>query len=332
MIARALVAGMLAAGIASAAPPEVPLVLVDAPPTFDAARLATSLETYVTNATVVTSAHGAGPDAALCADALAAARAGGVPVALWARWQGGTMIVALVRVEQGCAAAESSTVDVPPDQPEFVYRVAALKIASLLRVLPEPAPDPVPVDPVVAPPPPTVVARPHVPAASARTVELGATGVASTEVAARTYAAVVSAWLGSRPAVGIAVLASAAHEATAAGGSGSARVAGALVGVRAPVWSRGRFVLVAELDAGVLAVWSSAARITGADAMSESALTPFVAVAPHVRVRLTDALHLTLGPTLDLSPRTVDLAVGEVPLYHAGVVRFRWDARAQIWF
>jgi hypothetical protein len=340
----------------------IPMMLVDAPNGFDTARFVTSLETYVTNAAVVVVPRAGGGDDVVCVDAVAAGRLAQVPVALWARWasasnesgvsntSGLSMTLSMVVVEKGCGAIESSAVDVTPDQPDFVYRVAALKVASLLRVLPETAP----VEPTKGA---TDDSTPTVPrsglawnSGGARvaapyygTIELGVTGVASAESAARTYALVASVWLkthfyatresprGTRFMVGLSLLASAAHEVESAGGSGSARLFGALVGGRMFFARSGRVALLADANMGVATVWSSADRSNGADAMSERVWTPIASLAPHVRFKVTLPFHITAGPTIDVS-RSIDLTLGDTPLYHASWLRFRWDIRAQLWF
>jgi len=325
---------------ADAAPARVPMVLVDPPPAFDTARFVTSLETYVTNAVIEASSRVPATDDIVCAEVIAEARAAAVSVALWARWVDRTMTVSMVTVDKGCAAAESSTVDVPPEQPEFVYRVSALKIASLLRVLPETrvVVEDNPSGPEVGqarnPLPWSLGSRIRPTYDGA--VELGATGVASSESAARTFALVASAWVNTRShstrfSVGATLLASAAHEADAAGGSGRTRVFGASLGGRAILIRGERAALVGQLDLGVLSIWSSADRTTGASAMSETVWAPVVSLAPHVRIAVAGPLHVTLGPTLDLS-RPVLLTLGQTPLYQASWLRFRWDIRAQLWF
>jgi hypothetical protein len=346
-LSLAIVVGVASISPAHAAPVRVPMQLVAPPPTFDASRFGTSLETYVTNAVVVVSPRAAAADDVVCADAIAQAHAASAPVALWARWvapsdaspappMAPTMTVSMVTVEKGCAEIDSSTVDVPPDQPDFVYRVAALKIASLLRVLPESSVgQPTGIDPRLVPGDknvPAVVTPAPVPARPRHTIEVGATGVASTTPAGRTLATSIGVWRGERFAFGGALFASMAHEATAAGGAGTARVFGVHGGVRLRAWARGRLAIIHEMDVGLASVWASADRSTGVEAMSETVWTPFVAIAPHLRIALAGPLHVTVGPTLDLAWRRVDLRVAEVPLYHAGVVRFRWDARVQLWF
>ncbi len=338
MIARAWVLVMLLAGIASAEPARVPMVLVDAPKGFDTARLSTSLETYVTNAVIVVAPRAAAADDVVCADALAMARLASTPIALWARWTSPLSIaLSMASVDKGCAAIETSTVDVPPEQPDFVYRVAALKIASLVRVLPEASAPAVELVPPTATTPeawsekPTIVRVPYWAA-----IDLGVTGVASTASSARTYALAGSFWLqepGGWPrfSIGATLVASAAHEAEAAGGSGSARLFAALVGARARIAQSGRVAIIAELDAGIATVWSSAERSNGTPAMSERVWTPIATFAPHVRLGLTRRFHLALGPTLDVS-RAISLTLGDTLLYRASSVRFRWDIRAERWF
>jgi len=305
--------------------PPVPIALVDAPPAFDDARFVTAVETYVVDAHLAVVHLTAMTDDAVCAAILDGTPS---PVVLWARWTDGTLSLSMVTVDQGCGAATVSTVDVPPDQPTFVYRVAALKIASLLRALPAQVPVPEPVVPIEVKPPAEPVQR----SAPEHAVELGATGVASGEPAARTYALVASGWLGTRSSLGATVLASAAHEATAAGGSGRARVFGLLAGARRSFAHGGRVTLVGELDLGVLSVWSSADRTTGAAAMSEHTATPVAALAPHLRIQVAGPLHVIAGPTLEIASRPILLTLGDTPLYHASFVRFRWDVRAQLWF
>ncbi|MGE0397650.1 MAG: hypothetical protein AB7T06_13095 [Kofleriaceae bacterium] len=364
VIARSVVLAVLLSGVAYAWPPSaprlVPMLLVDPPATFDRARFATSLETYVTNASVVPSPRGAASDEDICNAAFSAARDVQSPVAMWARWSETGMTVSMVSIDKSderrtrsstegrakvddkdCGVVESTTIDVPADQPDFVYRVAALKVASLLRSLPDETAE------VPAAPPREKLAwqeRPlHVRRPSYGAVDIGVTGVASTEAAARTYGLVASAWVKTRfhptwrgePetrfSVGVTLLASASHEADASGGTGSARLFGALLGGRARIARAGRLELVAEIDAGVASVWSSADRSNGAEAMSERVWTPIASLAPRLRVAVVRPFHVILGPSVDIS-RSISLALGQTPLYRASWLRFRWDIRAELWF
>jgi hypothetical protein len=314
---------------ASADPlPAVPMALVDAPPAFDGARFTTALETYVVNAQVSVRLVPVMTDDAVCASLLVAP----TQTAVWARWTATTIQLSVATAEKGCGAVETSTVDIPKDQPAFVYRVAALKVASLLRTLPAPpappppAPTPLPALPGVVPPPRHVDTRTPV------AVELGATGVASGSKARRTSSLVLGAWFGKTVSLGGSLLASAAQDADAPGGSGTARMFGALVGGRMTFPLGGRLAIISEVDVGVLSVGSSADRVTGAAAMSDREWTPILSFDPHLAVRVAGPLYVLVGPTLDLATHSVDISLGDTPLYHASLVRFRWDVRAQIWF
>ena len=81
----------------------------------------------------------------------------------------------------------------------------------------------------------------------------------------------------------------------------------------------------------MVGVHASADRLTG-DTMSETTWTPVAALATRLRIAVAGPVSVTLGPTVDVSTRSVRLTLGETPLYQASLVRFRWDVRAQIWF
>ncbi len=322
---------LLSAAIAAADPlPRVPVLVVDPPAGFDVAKLETALETYVTNAQLVVLPHAAAPDPAMCADAVAQAHALASPTGLWVRWTEGHLVIAMVG-EAGCGASESSTVDVPADQPAFVYRVAALKLGSMLRGLAI-APPPSDPPPVIAP---ALLARPIPPAPVAplaRSIELGASGVASAQADERIYAASAGAWIGRAWSVGAMVSLGAAREAESVAGAGTARMFGALVAARRTLAGNPRWGLDLEAGAGIAAVWSSADRSDGQAAMSDHAVTPVLALAPRLRLAVAGPLGVSLGPTLEVAARSVRFSLGDTPLYHASLVRLRWDLRAQIWF
>lgn len=316
----------MATSAAAEGAPRAPVLLVEPPATFDTARFATALETYVTNVRLEIAPHAAATDDVVCADAWAAAQSMAGPIGLWVRWTGDTIVVSMV-TDAGCAAAQSTTVDAAPGDAAFVYRVAALKLASMVR---EVAP--------VAPPevraPPVVIAPVIVPAADpglARTIDVGATGVASGAEESRLYGLVASAWIGARWSAGVTLILGAANEATGLAGDGRARMFGALGGARLVLVERGRFALDAEVSVGGFGVHASADRMTGGTT-SETAWTPVASLAPRLRVAVAGPVSVTLGPTLDVSTRSVHLTLGETPLYQASLVRFRWDVRAQIWF
>jgi len=325
---RAALIVLMTTLVAAADPlPQVPVLIIDAPPTFDLGRFATALETYVPNVQIATVPHAAAPDEVVCADALAQARAIASPIGLWVRWVDGAMVIAMVP-EAGCGAVESSTVEVPADQPTFVYRVAALKLGSMLRGLPV-------VPPPVAPPPVVIVPSVPVtppPAALDRSIEIGATGIASTSAADRVYLASAGAWIGRAWSIGASFSISASRDAESAAGAGTARLFGVLGGVRRTLTHGERWALDLEAGVGVVAVWSSADRSDGQPAMSDHAITPIASLAPRLRLAVAGPIGLSLGPTLDVAPRSVRFSLGDTPLYHAGMARLRWDVRAQIWF
>jgi hypothetical protein len=311
--------------IAAAQPaPErtVPLLVIGAPTTFDLARLASALDTYVPNAKLAVTASGTG-----CEDALAAARTAHSPIALWLHWTADG-VLEIERVgEAGCAAVESSTVDVPAEQPAFVYRVVALKVASLVRELPPP---PLPAPPVA---PPRVVAIPPPPPPSpSRAIDLGVSGIADTAAADRGYFASAGAWFGRTWALGGELRASLSRDATGPGGSGSARVFGALAGVRHTIVETDAWSIDLALELGAIGVHGSATRTTGTSAMSDDEWTLAATVAPRIRYPLLGRFAIAVGPTLELQARTIELDLGDSPLYHAGRVRLRGDLDLELTF
>ena len=340
-------AAMVALGVsvAQAEPATVPLLLIDPPAGFDAARFATALETYVPSARVVVSVSArAGADpAAICAEVQAAAAGAGALIALWARWTDGGLVIERVGAA-GCEAVDRSVVDVASEQQAFVYRVAALKVASLVRDLAEAAPVAEAAEPVAPPPEPDergalaasdgddVVRGGVVAAEPARVLELGASGIASTRAADRVTLASLGGWVGGAWRFGGTAMISDAHEQAGPGGQGRVRVFGGFAGTRR-VLARGpwwRFEVTAEL--GVLHVRSEATRTGGAPAMSAQVWTPAAAVAPRLGLPLAGPLGLALGPTVEASTRAVRLTLGDTPLYNASRVRLRWDVRAELRF
>jgi hypothetical protein len=317
----------------AAPPPSVPLLVVDAPATFDVARLESALATYVPTATLAVTTTAGSP--AGCEEALAAARAAGSPMALWLHWNA-TGGIEIERVgEAGCTAVESSTVDVPPAQPAFVYRVVALKVASLVRELraPEPPPEPAVPGPTPTPPAVDVVAtKPIDDAGPSRSIELGVSGVAHTTAESRVYAATAGAWFGHTWALGGDVHVGLARDATAAGGRGSVRAFGAFAGIRRAIVVRPAWSIDVALQLGAIGVHGSATRTNDASAMSADVWTPAAALAPRLRVAAFGPLSFSLGPTLELLARPVDLRLGVSPLYHSGRVRVRGELRAEIAF
>lgn len=332
----------------------VPLLLVEPPADFDPVRFGTALETYVPNARIATRAQAAATPAALCAEAQAAARTVGSPVALWARWTGGTMVIERVG-EAGCGAIESSVVDVVADR-AFVYRVAALKVASLVRdvparVVPDPSGASAPPNDSVGLPndrsdepndrsdepsdrsdePNDRSGEPN-DRSAVRAVELGVSGIASTEAADRVALACVGGWFGRGWIVGGTVMVGGAEGEAGPGGSGSARVLGGFVGGRRTLVRAPRWQLEVTAEVGVLTVGAVATR-TGADVdMSSRVWTPAAALAPRVRLPVAGPLAVALGPTLEASSRAVRLSLGDTPLYNASRLRLRWDVRAEVRF
>ena len=314
-----------------AAAPAVPLLVIGAPRTFDLARLTSALDTYVPNARLVVTAMAASVSGAPsgCHDAMAAARAAGSPVALWLRWSSDGAIVIERAGAAGCAASESSTVDVPPEQPAFVYRVVALKVASLVRELPAPA-QPPPLTP--APPVPPPSARPEPTRLPSRAIDLGMSGIADTAAASRSYFASAGAWFGHPWALGGEVRISLAHDATGPGGDGSARAFGAFAGVRRALVERPAWSIDVALEVGAIGVHAAATRTNQASAMSADVWTPAAALAPRLRVAVVGPLWLTLGPTLEILARPVELDLGVSQLYDAGGLRLRGDLNAELAF
>jgi hypothetical protein len=320
--------------IASAQPapaPTVPLLVIGAPSTFELARLESALDTYVPNAKlVVTAISASGTDAPPgCDEAMAAAHAAGSTIALWLHWTADGVIVIERVGAAGCAAVESSNVDVPPDQPAFVYRVIALKVASLVRELPVPPPPPAP---VAAPPAVVAPAQPQLPSAPWRAIDLGASGIAETAAASRTYAASAGAWFGGTWALGGDVRVSLARDATGPGGQGSAQELGAFAGARrAIVDGRGWSIDVA-LELGAIGVHGAATRTNMASAGTANVWTPAAAIAPRIRFAIVGPLALVVGPTLEVLARPVELDLGVSPLYDADRVRLRGDIYAELAF
>ncbi len=319
--------------IAAAQPapaPIVPLLVIDAPDTFELARLASALDTYVPNAKlVVTAMPGSGTAAPPgCDEAMASARAAGSPIGLWLHWTSDGVIVIERAGAAGCAAIESSTVEVPPEQSAFVYRVVALKVASLVRELPVPPPaPPAPAPPrVIAPGPPSVSRSPR------RAIELGASGIADTAAASRGYSASAGAWFGHPWALGGDVRVSLARDATSPGGDGSARAFGVFAGVRRAIALRRAWSIDVALEVGAIGVHGAATRTNLASAMTADVWTPAAALAPRIRLAVVGPLALTLGPTLEVLTRSVELDLGVSSLYDAGRVQLRGDIYAELAF
>ena len=319
-----------AIAIAEPAPaPTVPLLVIGPPPTFELGRLDNALDTYVPNATLAVTAMAASG----CEEALAAARAAHSPIGFWLHWTTDGAIVIERVGEAGCSAIESSTVDVPPEQPAFVYRVVALKVASLVRELPVPPPTAAcPARPTghrpIAPP-----SAPIAPRSPWRAIDLGASGIADTAAADRLYFASAGAWFGRTWLLGGDVRVGLAHDATGPGGHGSARGFGAFAGVRRAIVERRAWSIYVALELGVIGVHASATRAPSAtSAMSDDVWTPAAALAPWIRFALVGPLALALGPTLELQARPVELDLGVSPLYHAARVQLRGDVHAELAF
>ncbi len=319
----AIVGSTIAAAQPAPAPASVPLLVIGAPSTFELARLASALDTYVPNAKVTVTET----PSASCEDALAAARAAHSPIGLWLHWTTeGALAIERVGAA-GCSAVESSTVDVPPEQPAFVYRVVALKVASLVRELPAPPAEP----PARLPAPPRAIAI-EPPRLPWRAIELGVSGIANTAAADRGYFASAGAWFGRDWALGGDVRASLSRDATGPGGSGNARVFGVFAGVRRAIVERPAWSIDVALELGAIGVHGSAMRTTTSSAMTDDVWTPAAALAPRIRVALVGPLAVTGGPTLELHARTVALDLGDSPLYHAGRVRLRGDVHLELSF
>jgi hypothetical protein len=325
---RLVLGAIIGSSIAAAqpAPATVPLIVIGAPSTFELARLENALDTYVPNATLaVTAIATSGTDG--CEEAQAAARAAHSPIGFWLHWTAEGAL-AIERVgEAGCSAIESPTVEVPPEQPAFVYRVVALKVASLLRelpVLPQPTPRPAVVSNVNVTPP-----RPSSPS---RAIDLGASGIADPAAADRVYFASAGVWFGRTWALGGDVRASLAHDATGSGGLGSARVFGAFAGIRRAITLRRAWSIDVALELGAIGVHADATRTNMASAMTADVWTPALALAPRIRFAVFGPLAIALGPTLEVQARPVELELGNSPLYHAGPVHVRGDVHVELAF
>lgn len=332
MIRRvACIAALCAASsVAAQSQPDVPLLVVgDAPADFDLARLQTALETYVVGARLIPLPIGSVDDPGACAQALERAGAQRSPIAVWARWTGSSLALSIVRVARGCDATESTVVDVEPDQRQFIYRVAALKIASMVRETIGSLPPAEPPKPVVP-----VVARPVIPIEEpwTRLVELGASGDASAAASERRYYAVATVRVGKHGwNVGPMVQASAPQSGDVPGGSGRAFQLAALAAVGRTLIGGTRWSLDADASLGVAYVWSTGQR-DGGPAMTAGIWVPIASLAPRLRFDVSAAFAITAGPGVDLAMRTVRLTLGDIPLYEAGHVQWRWDLRAQLRF
>ena len=319
----AIVGSSIAA--AQPAPATVPLIVIDPPSTFELARLENALDTYVPNAKLAVTTIATGG----CDEALAAARAANSPIGFWLHWTADGA-VAIERVgEAGCSAIESSTVDVPSEQPAFVYRVVALKVASLVHELPMPPPPPPPA------PRPVVVMNANTttpPSPLFRVIDLGASGIADPAAADRVYFASAGAWFGRTWAVGGDVRVSLAHDATGSGGLGSARVFGAFAGIRHAIVGRPAWSIDVALELGAIGVIGDATRTNMASAMTADVWTPAAALAPRIRFAVFGPLAIALGPTLELQARPVELELGNSALYHAGRVQARGDVQVELAF
>jgi hypothetical protein len=317
---------IVGSSIAAAQPapaPVVPLLVIDAPSTFDLVRLANALDTYVPNAKLAVTATSASG----CEQALAAARTANSPIGLWLHWTvDGGLVIERVG-EAGCSAVESSTVDVP--QPAFVYRVVALKIASLVHELPVPTQ---PAAPKIVPEIIATNAPSETPPSPWRAIDLGASGIADTGAADRVYFASAGAWFGRTWALGGDVRVSFAHDASGPGGDGSARVFGAFVGVRYAIVDRGVWAIDVSAELGASGVHGSATRTGTSSSMTDDVWTPAAALAPRIRFAVVGPLAIAVGPTLELQARPVELDLGVSPLYHAGRVRLRADVHVELTF
>jgi hypothetical protein len=326
---------IVGSSIAAAQPtpaPTVPLLVIDAPSTFELARLANALDTYVPNAKLAVTAMSSGTEPPPgCEQALAAARTANSPIGLWLHWTvDGGLVIERVG-EAGCSAVESSTVDVPPAQPAFVYRVVALKIASLVRELPVPqqlqAPTQRPAPEIAA-----TNATSETSPSPWRAIDLGASGIADTGAADRVYFASAGAWFGRTWALGGDVRVSFAHDASGPGGDGSARVFGAFAGVRRTIVDRDVWAIDVSAELGVIGVHGSATRTGTSSAMTDDVWTPAAALAPRIRFAVVGPVAIAFGPTLELQARPVELDLGVSPLYHAGRVRLRADVHIELAF
>jgi hypothetical protein len=311
----------------------VPLLVIDAPSTFELARLANALDTYVPNAKLAVTAMSSGTEPPPgCEQALAAARTANSPIGLWLHWTvDGGLVIERVG-EAGCSAVESSTVDVPPAQPAFVYRVVALKIASLVHDVPARQPQ----QQAPAQRPVSVIAVTNATSATSplpwRAIDLGASGIADTGAADRVYFASAGAWFGRTWALGGDVRVSFAHDASGPGGDGSARVFGAFAGVRRAIVDRGVWAIDVSAELGAIGVHGSATRTGTSSAMTDDVWTPAAALAPRIRFAVVGPVAIAFGPTLELLARPVELDLGVSPLYHAGRVRLRADVHVELTF
>ncbi len=326
---RLVLVALVIAGstIAAAQPaPTVPLLVIDAPSTFELARLASALDTYVPNAKLAVTISASADTG--CEEALAAARAAQSPIGLWLHWTSEGAIVIERVGAAGCATTESSTVEVPPEQPSFVYRVIALKVASLVRELPAPPPP--------VPPPPKIIATPPQPPSGTRSpwraIDVGASGIADTAAESRGYFASAGAWFGGTWMLGGDVRVSLARDATGPGGDGSARAFGAFAGVRRAILERRAWSIDMALELGAIGVHGAATRADMATVTTADVWAPAVALAPRIRFAVIGPLAIAVGPTLELLARPVELDLGVSPLYASGRVRLRGDLQAEITF
>jgi len=305
--------------------PDVPLLVVgELPADFELARFASALDTYVVGARVTAAPIASTDDANACARALERAITQASPIALWARWADDALVLSLVRVTGGCGAIAATTADVAPDQRQFIYRVAALKVASMVREAIAAAP--------VVEAPRRVAPAPVVEASWATLVELGAAGDASTAESERRFFAVATARAGKLGwYVGPMIQASVPQSRDVPGASGRAFQLTALAAVGRTLLERAGWSLDADVGVGVAYVWSTGQR-DGGPAMEEQVWIPTASVAPRVRFDIASRVAITAGIGVDLALRTVRLTLGDMPLYEAGHVQLRWDLRAQLRF
>jgi hypothetical protein len=177
-----------------------------------------------------------------------------------------------------------------------------------------------------------VVAPPSAARSPWRAIDLGASVIADTSAAGRSYFATVGAWFGSTWALGGDVRVSLEHDATGPGGDGSVRAFGAFAGVRRAIIARRAWSIDAALELGALGVHGTATRTNGASAMTVDVWTPAVALAPRLRFPVIGSFAIAVGPTLEILARPIELDLGVSPLYQAGRARLRGDLHAEMAF
>ncbi len=302
-----------------ATPPSVPLVLGGhTPKELDRQRLEDALATYVTGAQVTLEPSNKTSEDDLCA--AAQARLGNAKAAMWGRWQGAELYVAMVVSQAPCPTSQSVGVEV---RAPFFYRVAALKLASLLREVQLEEPAPIAVAPTPAPqpvltpeaPPPAPEARWRI-GAGASLVN-GDVPIVPELIVQRGDDDLA---FGGRLLVGIPQ-----HE-TSARGEGSVAKAGASATVRLRFVDVAPLAISSELNAGAVVVWAKGLPNVGDD-VTRSYVVPQLDVAVLATWTFTETLALELGPALDVVTRRLEITMGDATLYESSWVTVRGVAR-----